>query len=223
MELESVLKEVPSVKAEAVFADRVVGKPYLEIDIDRNAIARYGLSIEAVQQTIETAIGGMEITATVEGRERFPVRVRYPRELRDDPSSLERILIPTPKGAQIPLGELADLNYMRGPQMIKSEDTFLTSYVLFDKRDGFAEVNVVNDAREQIENKIASGELKVPAGLSYKFSGNYENQVRAVKRLAILIPICLLIIFLLLYFQFKTIIASTIHFSGVFCPGERNV
>ncbi|MGY5851619.1 efflux RND transporter permease subunit [Salegentibacter sp. F14] len=216
MELESVLKEVPSVKAEAVFADRVVGKPYLEIEIDRNAIARYGLSIEAVQQTIETAIGGMEITSTVEGRERFPVRVRYPRELRDDPSSLERILIPTPKGAQIPLGELADLNYMRGPQMIKSEDTFLTSYVLFDKRDGFAEVNVVNDAREHIENKIASGELKVPAGLSYKFSGNYENQVRAVKRLAILIPICLLIIFLLLYFQFKTIIASTIHFSGVF-------
>ncbi|HEY9185566.1 MAG TPA: efflux RND transporter permease subunit [Salegentibacter sp.] len=216
MELEGLLKEVPSVKAEAAFADRVVGKPYLEIDIDRNAIARYGLSIEAVQQTIETAIGGMEITSTVEGRERFPVRVRYPRELRDDPSSLEQILIPTPNGAQIPLGELAQLNYIRGPQMIKSEDTFLTSYVLFDKRDGFAEINVVNDARNHIQSKIDSGELKVPAGVSYKFSGNYENQVRAVKRLAILIPICLLIIFLLLYFQFKTIIASTIHFSGVF-------
>ncbi|MGM0933471.1 MAG: efflux RND transporter permease subunit [Bacteroidota bacterium] len=216
MELESLLKEVPSVKAEAAFADRVVGKPYLEIDIDRNAIARYGLSIESVQRIIETAIGGMEITSTVEGRERFPVRVRYPRELRDDPSSLKRILIPTPKGAQIPLGELADLNYVRGPQMIKSEDTFLTSYVLFDKRDGFAEVNVVNDAQDHIQSKIDSGELKVPAGVSYKFSGNYENQVRAVKRLAILIPICLLIIFLLLYFQFKTIIASTIHFSGVF-------
>ena len=216
MELESLLKEVPSVKAEAAFADRVVGKPYLEIDIDRNASARYGLSIEAVQQTIETAIGGMEITSTVEGRERFPVRVRYPRELRDDPSRLERILIPTPNGAQIPLGELADLNYVRGPQMIKSEDTFLTSYVLFDKRDGFAEVNVVDDAREHIQEKIDSGELKVPAGVSYKFSGNYENQVRAVERLSILIPICLILIFLLLYFQFKTIIASTIHFSGVF-------
>ncbi|WP_372918599.1 efflux RND transporter permease subunit [Salegentibacter sp.] len=216
MELESLLKEVPSVKAEAAFADRVVGKPYLEIDIDRKSIARYGLSIEAVQQTIETAIGGMEITSTVEGRERFPVRVRYPRELRDDPSNLEQILIPTPNGAQIPLGQLADLNYVRGPQMIKSEDTFLTSYVLFDKRDGFAEVNVVNDARDHIQSHIDSGELKVPAGVSYKFSGNYENQVRAVKRLAILIPICLLIIFLLLYFQFKTIIASTIHFSGVF-------
>jgi Cu(I)/Ag(I) efflux system membrane protein CusA/SilA len=216
MELEGLLKEVPSVKAEAAFADRVVGKPYLEIDIDRNAIARYGLSIEAVQQSIETAIGGMAVTSTVEGRERFPVRVRYPRELRDDPSSLERILVPTPTGTQIPLGELADFNYERGPQMIKSEDTFLTSYVLFDKRDGYSEVDVVNDARDYIQQKIDSGALQVPGGVSYRFSGNYENQVRAVKRLAILIPICLVVIFLLLYFQFKSIIASSIHFSGVF-------
>ncbi|MDT0645746.1 efflux RND transporter permease subunit [Zunongwangia sp. F260] len=216
IELEQLLKKVPSVKSEAVFADRVVGKPYLEIDIDRNAIARYGLSIEDVQQTIETAIGGMEITSTVEGRERFPVRVRYPRELRDDPESIKRILVPTSSGAQIPLGDLADLNYERGPQMIKSEDTFLTGYVLFDKREGYAEVNVVNDAQAFIQEKIDAGELVVPAGISYKFSGNYENQVRAVKRLSILIPICLIIIFLLLYFQFKTVIASTIHFSGVF-------
>ncbi|MDT0686201.1 efflux RND transporter permease subunit [Autumnicola psychrophila] len=216
IELEQLLKKVPSVKSEAVFADRVVGKPYLEIDIDRNSIARYGLSIEDVQQTIETAIGGMEITSTVEGRERFPVRVRYPRELRDDPESIKRILVPTSSGAQIPLGDLADLNYERGPQMIKSEDTFLTGYVLFDKREGYAEVNVVNDAQAFIQEKIDAGELVVPAGISYKFSGNYENQVRAVKRLSILIPICLIIIFLLLYFQFKTVIASTIHFSGVF-------
>lgn len=216
LKLEELLKDVPSVKSEAVFADRVVGKPYLEIDINRQAIARYGLSIENVQQTIETAIGGMEITTTVEGRERFPVRVRYPRELRDDPESIKRISVPTPSGAQIPLGDLASLNYVRGPQMIKSEDTFLVGYVLFDKRDGYAEVNVVNDAQSYIQEKIDNGELKVPAGVSYKFSGSYENQVRAVKRLSILIPICLIIIFLLLYFQFKTIIASTIHFSGVF-------
>ncbi|PKP26887.1 MAG: cation transporter [Bacteroidetes bacterium HGW-Bacteroidetes-2] len=216
LQLEGILKEVPSVKAEAVFADRTVGKPYLEIDIDRNAIARYGLSIEDVQQTIETAIGGMEITTTVEGRERFPVRVRYPQELRDDPESIKKILVPTKSGAQIPLGELAALNYVRGPQMIKSEETFLVGYVLFDKRDGFAEVNVVNDAQKHIQDKIDAGELTVPAGISYKFSGNYENQLRAVKRLAIVIPISLVLIFLLLYFQFKTIIASTIHFSGVF-------
>jgi Cu(I)/Ag(I) efflux system membrane protein CusA/SilA len=216
LELEELLKEVPSVKSEAVFADRVVGKPYMELDIDRVAIARYGLSIEDVQQTLETAIGGMEITNTVEGRERFPVRVRYPRELRDDPASIERILVPTPAGPQIPLGELAEITYVRGPQMIKSEDTFLVSYVLFDKREGFAEVNVVNDAQAYIQERIDSGDLIVPAGVSYKFSGNYENQVRAVKRLSIVIPISLIIIFMLLYFQFKTIIASTIHFSGVF-------
>lgn len=210
--LETLLKEVPSVKTEAVFADRIVGKPYLEIDIKRPAIARYGLSIEEVQSVLETAVGGMEITTTVEGRERFPVRVRYPRELREDPESLERILIPTSKGAQIPLGELAEITYVRGPQMIKSEDTFLVGYVLFDKREDFAEVNVVQDAQKYIAGKIDSGELKVPAGVSYKFSGNYENQVRAMERLAIVIPISLIIIFLLLYFQFKTIIASSIHF-----------
>ena len=216
IELEELLKQVPSVKAEAVFADRTVGKPYLEIDIDRNAIARYGLSIEDVQQTLETAIGGMKITTTVEGRERYPVRVRYPRELRDDPESIKKILVPTKSGAQVPLGELAELKYTRGPQMIKSEDTFLVGYVLFDKRDGFAEVNVVDDAQNFLQDKIDAGTLKVPAGVSYKFSGNYENQVRAVKRLAIVIPISLILIFMLLYFQFKTIIASAIHFSGVF-------
>jgi Cu(I)/Ag(I) efflux system membrane protein CusA/SilA len=100
--------------------------------------------------------------------------------------------------------------------MIKSEETFLVGYVLFDKRSGFAEVEVVNDAQAAIQKKIDSGELKVPAGISYKFSGSYENQVRAVKRLSIVIPISLIVIFLLLYFQFKTVIASSIHFSGVF-------
>jgi Cu(I)/Ag(I) efflux system membrane protein CusA/SilA len=215
-ELEEILKEVPSVKEEAVFADRVIGKPYMELNINRNNIARYGLSVEQVQQTIETAIGGMEITSTVEGRERYPVRVRYPRELRNNPEQIQNILVPTPAGAQIPLGQLVDVEYVRGPQMIKSEDTFLVSYVLFDKKEDFAEVNVVNDAQQLIRDRIASGELTVPAGVSYEFSGNYENQVRAVKRLAIVIPISLVIIFLLLYFQFKNVIASLIHFSGVF-------
>jgi len=216
IELEAILKQVPSVKAEVAFADRIVGKPYLHLNIDRDAIARYGLSVEQLQQAIETAIGGMKITTTLEGRERYPVRVRYPRELRDDPDKIKKILIPTPTGVQIPLGDLVKVEYLRGPQMIKSEDTFLVGYVLFDKRDGYAEVNVVNEAQRFIQQKIDSKELVVPAGISYKFSGSYENQVRAVKRLAIVIPISLMIIFLLLYFQFKTIIASSIHFSGVF-------
>lgn len=216
LELEAILKEVPSVKSEAVFADRIVGKPYIHININRDEISRYGLNVEDVQQTIETAIGGMKITSTVEGRERFPVRVRYPRELRDDPESLSKILIPTPTGAQIPLSQLVDFEYVRGPQMIKSENTFLVGYVLLDKREGYAEVDVVNDAQEAIQVKIDAGDLVVPAGISYKFSGSYENQIRAVKRLSIVIPISLIVIFLLLYFQFKTVIASSIHFSGVF-------
>lgn len=215
MQLEAILKEVPSVKSEAVFADRIVGKPYIHLNINRDAIARYGLSIDDVQQTIETAIGGMQITSTVEGRERFPVRVRYPRELRDDPSSLKKIYIPTPTGVQVPLGELVDVEYVRGPQMIKSENTFLTGYVLFDKKDGFAEVDVVEEAQKYIQSKIDAGELIVPSGVNYKFSGSYENQIRAEKRLAIIVPLVLIIIFLILYFQFSSITTSLMVFAGI--------
>lgn len=215
MKLEEILKEVPSVKAEAVFADRIVGKPYLVLNIRRDEISRYGLNVEDVQQTIETAIGGMQITSTVEGRERFPVRVRYPRELRDDPESLGKILIPTPTGAQVPLKQLVRIEYQRGPQAIKSEDTFLTGYVLFDKRDGFSEVTVVNDAQTVIQDRIDSGDLIVPAGISFKFSGNYENQVRAQKRLSIIVPIVLVLVFLILYFQFKSVSTSLMVFSGI--------
>ncbi|WP_088654208.1 efflux RND transporter permease subunit [Geofilum rhodophaeum] len=215
MQLEGILKEVPSVKAEAAFADRVIGKPYLHLNINREAISRYGLNVADVQQTIETAIGGMAITSTVEGRERFPVRVRYPRELREDPESLGKILVPTPVGAQIPLAQLVDFEYLQGPQMIKSEETFLVSYVLFDKRDGYAEVDVVNDAQQAIQDRIGSGELIVPAGVSYKFSGSYENQVRAEKRLSIIVPLVLVIIFLILYFQFRSVTTALMIFTGV--------
>jgi len=215
LELENLLKLVPSVKSEAVFADRIIGKPYIHLKIKREEIARYGLTIEDVQQTIETAIGGMKITSTVQGRERYPVRVRYPRELRDNPEALGKILMGTPTGAQIPLSQLVELEYVRGPQAIKSEETFLVGYVLFDKRDDFSEVTVVNDAQKFIQDKIDAGELDVPAGISYKFSGNYENQVRAEKRLAIIVPLVLFLVFLILYFQFRSISTSLMVFSGI--------
>lgn len=215
LQLEDILKTVPSVKAQAVFADRIVGKPYLLFDIDRDKISRYGLNVEDVQQTIETAVGGMNITSTVEGRERFPVRVRYPRELRDDPESLGKILIQTPTGAQIPLSQLVHIKYQRGPQAIKSEETFLVGYVLFDKNDGFSEVTVVDDARKAIQERIDAGDLQVPAGVSYKFSGSYENQVRAEKRLSIVVPLVLAIVFLILYFQFKSVSTSLMVFTGI--------
>lgn len=213
--LEAILKEVPSVKSEAVFADRIVGKPYLHLDINRSAIARYGLTVENVQETIETAIGGMQVATTVEERERYPVRVRYPRELREDPETLKKILISTPEGAHIPLGQVVDFEYVRGPQAIMSEETFLVGYVLFDKQEGYAEVEVVNQAQKIIQEKIDEGSLKVPTGVSYKFSGSYENQIRAEKRLSVIVPVVLAIIFLILYFQFRSVSTSLMIFLGI--------
>ena len=215
LQIEGLLKEVPTVQASAVIADRIVGKPYLEIDIDRDAIKRYGLHIRSVQDVIEVAIGGRRITTTVEGRERYPVRVRYARELRDDAESLRRILVPTPMGQQIPLEQLADIHYVRGPQVIKSEDTFLLGYVLFDMKPGNAEVDVVEDAQAYLQQKIDSGELVLPAGVSYSFAGNYENQLRSQKTLMVVLPLALGIIFLILYFQFKSVITTSLVFSGI--------
>ncbi len=216
LELERLLKEVPSVEPAAVIADRIVGKPYLEIDIDRRAIARYGISLRQVQDVIEVAIGGKTITTTVEGRERYPVRVRYMRELRDNIESLSTILVPAPDGTQIPIGQLAEIRYIRGPQAIKSEDTFLVGYVLFDKRDGWAEVDVVEQAQRYLDAKIESGELVLPAGVSYSFAGSYENQIRSAQRLKIILPLALFIIFIILYFKFHRVSTSLIVFSGIF-------
>ncbi|WP_165748394.1 efflux RND transporter permease subunit [Cellulophaga sp. Z1A5H] len=215
LELESLLKQAKGVKVEAVFADRIVGKPYLLIDIDREKIARYGISIEDVQSVLKVAIGGMALTQTVEGRERYGVRVRYPRELRGNPEDIKDIYIPVEKGSPVPLSELATIRYEQGPQVIKSEDTFLVGYVLFDKIDGFAEVAVVENAQALFQQKIASGELIVPKGISYKFTGTYENQLRAEKTLAVVVPLALAIIFLILYFQFKSVTTSLMVFTGI--------
>jgi copper/silver efflux system protein len=215
MDLEAVLKEVPSVRAEAVFADRVVGKPYLEIELDREAIGRYGLSIVQVQEVLQVALGGMTLTRTVEGRERYPVRVRYMRERRDTVEALEAVFVPTPAGEQIPLAELASIHYVRGPQMIRSEDTFLTSYVLFDRDPNVAEVTAVEDAQAAIQAAIDEGRLEVPEGVSHTFAGTYEQQLRSEERLMVLIPIALAIIFVILYLQFQRISTSLIIYSGV--------
>jgi len=216
MQLEKALRDVPSINASSVFYDRAVGAPYLEINLNREAMARFGMSVSDVQDVLSVAIGGMALSSSVEGRERYPIRVRYARELRDNPEGVKRILIPAMNGAQIPLSEIADINYTRGAQMIRSENTFLNGYVIFDKNEGKAEVNVVEEASKILQQKINTGSLVLSPGITYKFAGNYENQLRATKRLAIVIPISLLIILLLLYFQFRTITASLIHFSGVF-------
>ena len=214
-EIEQHLKEVPAIKSSSVFADRIVGKPYLQIDIDREAIARYGLTIMDVQRQIEVGLGGVILSTSVEGRERYPIRVRYPRELRDNPEDIGNLLIPTSDRSQILLSDVADIGYVRGPQMIKSEDTFLVSYVIFDRNGDFSEVAAVEQADDYLNQKLSAGELTIPAGVSYTFTGTYENQVRASKRLSIIVPLALMIIFLLLYLQFKSVSTTFMIFSGV--------
>jgi Cu(I)/Ag(I) efflux system membrane protein CusA/SilA len=216
LRIEKFLKEVPSIEPASVVADRVVGKPYLEIKIDRKKIARYGVNIQDVQDVIEIAVGGRPITTTVEGRERYPVRVRYLRELRDTPEGLENILIPGENGAQVPLKQVAEIRYTRGPQVIKSEDTFLVSYVIFDKKADKAEVEVVQEASEHLKHKISTGELKLPKGFSYVFAGSYENQVRSEQTLRVVVPFALMLIFLILYFQFRSAPTALVIFSGIF-------
>jgi Cu(I)/Ag(I) efflux system membrane protein CusA/SilA len=213
--LEEILKQAEGVKEQAVFADRIVGKPYLLIDIKREQLARYGISVMDVQQVLQVAVGGMPLTQTVEGRERYGIRVRYPRELRGNPDDLKKIYVPVSTGSPVPLGELVDIRYEQGPQVIKSEDTFLVGYVLFDKLDGFAEVDVVENAQALIQKKIDEGTLTVPKGISYQFTGTYENQLRAEKTLSVVVPLALAIIFLILYFQFKSVSTSLMVFTGI--------
>jgi len=215
LQLEEILKQSEGVKEQAVFADRIVGKPYLLIDIKRDQLARYGISIMDVQEVLQVAIGGMQLTQTVEGRERYGVRVRYPRELRENPDDLKNIYVPVEKGSPVPLGDLVEIRYEQGPQVIKSEDTFLVGYVLFDKLDGFAEVAVVENAQALIQQKIDSGTLIVPQGISYRFTGTYENQLRAEKTLSVVVPLALTIIFLILYFQFRSVSTSLMVFTGI--------
>jgi copper/silver efflux system protein len=215
VKLEALLREHPAINSSTVFADRIVGKPYIEIVIDRKAIARYEISLQDVQDVIETSLGGKTVTVTVEGRERYAVRVRYMRELRDDIDSLKKILVPAPGGAHIPIGQISSLKHVRGPQMIKSEDTFLVGYVLFDKKPGFAEVDVVEQVEKYLEEKIQKGQLTVPAGVSFTFAGSYENQIRAQKKLRIILPLSLILIFLILYFQFKSVSTTCIVFSTI--------
>lgn len=215
VQVEALLKTAPNVKASAVFADRITGKPYLEVRWDREAMGRYGLSMSEAQMILETAVGGEVVTTTVEGRERYPVRVRYARETRDTPESLERILIPVMGGAQIPLSSVATLEYVQGPMEIRSENTFQIGYVLFDKQESVAELTAVESARATLDHAIETGYLIVPAGVSYTFAGTFENQVRAEKRLTILIPVVLLSIFLVLYLQFRSTSTSLIIFTGI--------
>ncbi|MGV3532620.1 MAG: efflux RND transporter permease subunit [Chthoniobacteraceae bacterium] len=211
LQIESLLKEIPG--ATDIVADRIVGKPYLEFEIDRDRIARYGVSIRDVQDVIEIAIGGMNIMESVEGRERYPIRVRYLREFRDDIPELEKILVPTSSGAQVPLAQVLTIKSVLGPQEIKGERGLLVGYVTMNTRDR-DEVSVVEDAERLLRAALSDGRLQLPAGYYWEWSGQFENQVRATKRMKILIPVCLAIMFVMLYLGFERWwIAPVIYFS----------
>ncbi len=183
---------------------RAVGGYYLDFDIRRDAAARYGLTIGDVQDVIQTAIGGMNITYTVEGLERYPVNVRYPREMRDNLEQLKRVLIPTPAGNQIPLSLVAELNLRRGPPAIKSEGSRPNAWVYIDIKTSDIGGYVAN-AKQIIEQQV-----KIPAGYALVWSGQFEYMERAAKRLQIVVPFTLIIIFLLLYLNFRNVSAPIV-------------
>ena len=212
LEIEQLLKQVPG--ATDIVADRIVGKPYLEFEIDRDRIARYGVNIRDVQDVIEIAIGGMNIMESVEGRERYPIRVRYLREFREDIPELEKILVQSSTGAQIPMAQVVTIKSVLGPQEIKGERGLLVGYVTMNTRDR-DEVSVVEDAEALLQGAVRDGRLKLPAGYYWEWSGQFENQVRATKQMSILVPVCLFIMFVMLYLGFKRWWIAPIIYFGI--------
>ncbi len=200
--LEAILRDVPGTRS--VFAERVVGGYFVDFEPRRDQLARYGLTVAQVQDVIMTAIGGENVTTTIEGRERYPVNVRYPRELRDDVERLERVLVAVPSGAPVPLAQLAHLKLVQGPAMIRNENGFLTGYVYVDIA-GRDVGGYVAAAKEKV-----AGALTLPAGTVLQWSGQYENMIRVRERLKIVVPATLLLIFALLYMNTKSAFKTTI-------------
>ena len=205
-EIEATLRALDGTLS--VYSERVVGGNYFDVDIDRARIARYGLTIGDVQDVIQTAVGGMNISQTVEGLERYPVNLRYSRELRDNISALRRVLVPTPSGAQIPLEQLAELNFAKGPPAIKTENARPTAWVYIDL-DNIDVGNYVKQAKTALENEVG-----LPPGYTLNWSGQFEYLERARQRLGLIVPLTLGLIFLLLYLNFRKL-SDTLLVIGV--------
>ena len=198
--IEMVLKDVPGTRS--IYAERTAGGYFVDFDLKREQLARYGLSIEEAEMVIMSAVGGENITTIIAGRERYPVNLRYARELRDDLDKLRRVLVPTKSGVQVPLEQLADIKISLGPAMIRNENGMLSGYVYVDMA-GRDIGSYVKDAKKAVREKV-----KLPAGYSLARSGQYEYMERVRQRLTIFIPATLLIIFLLYYFNFKSVIST---------------
>ncbi|MCP4143975.1 MAG: efflux RND transporter permease subunit, partial [bacterium] len=209
--IEAALRKVDVINPATVAADRIVGKPYLEVEIDRDAAARYGLTVHDIHETLAIAVGGKKVSTTVEGRERYNITVRLQRERRDSIDELLRLSVPF-SGGFIPLQQVAHVEYRKGPQMIRSEDTLPTAYVVFGGGKGLSESEVVATAEEYLR----TSDLDLPTGTSYKFTGSFENRLRAEKTLKLVLPIVLIVIFMILHLQFKSVTTSAMIFAGVF-------
>ena len=195
-QIEATMRRVPDTLS--VYAERVVGGNYINFDIDREAIARYGLTLGDVQDVIASAIGGMNVSTTVEGLERYPINLRYPRELRDNLDLLRAILVPTPRGQHIPLGQLAHLEVVKGPPSIKSENSRPNAWIYVDIR-GIDVGTYVERAQRAVQQAIDRKEIELPAGYTISWSGQYEYMLRAQQRLLVIVPITLMIIVLIIY------------------------
>ncbi|MBI4341648.1 MAG: efflux RND transporter permease subunit [Candidatus Omnitrophica bacterium] len=200
--LEMILKDVPGTRS--IYAERVTGGYFLDFELRREALARYGLSVADAQMVIMSAIGGENITTTVEGRERYPVNVRYARELRDDVEELRRVLVPTPAGQHIPLAQLADIRLVSGPAMIRNENGLLAGYVYVDMA-GRDIGGYVTQAK-----KIVAKELQLPPGYALTWSGQYENMLRVKERLKVVLPLTLFLICILLYMNTRSMVKTGI-------------
>ena len=200
--LEMVLKDIPGTRS--VFAERAAGGYFLDFDLKREELARYGIPVEDAQMVVLSAIGGENVTTTVEGRERYPVNVRYPRELRDDVEKLKRVLVPTPSGQHIPMTQIADIVLRSGPAMIRNENGLLAGYVYVDM--------ATDDIGRYVETakKAVARELEMPTGYALVWSGQYENMLRVKERLKVVLPLTIFIICMLLYMNTKSLVKTGI-------------
>jgi len=208
IEIEEAVKKVPGYSSS--YTERIIGKSYIEYIINREEIARFGLTIKDVQEVIETAIGGENLTMTYEGRERYPIRVRYSREYRDNIESLNNILIITPDGSKIPISRIAEIRFTMGPAMINSENGMLRGIVYLTITDGTGAVDFVKKAEKEINKTV-----KIPKGYYYQFAGDFKNQIKAFEKLRFILPLCLLAIFLIMYFSFKSVPQTLIVFTAI--------
>jgi Cu(I)/Ag(I) efflux system membrane protein CusA/SilA len=223
IQIEALLKQAPSVNPATVAADRTVAKPYLVIDTtgpeSRDAMSRYKVNPSDVLDIIEVAVGGKTVTTTVEGRKRFPVRVRYQRELRSEIETLQQVLVPSASGVRIPLGQLVKIGFEPGPMSIKREAGFMVGFVIFSPKPGLAEVDVVRECQQFLEDRVADGRLNMPPGMTLEFNvaGKTVKEYTAQQqRLYIIMVGALFLIFMILYLQFRSVLTTSMVFTGIF-------